>query len=199
MKTAIFDIECTDLAAVGAGIMLCVCIRPFTTQRTRTFRLDAYEYETDDAFGFFERQEKDMLTDIYAELDKYDMLVGHNIINFDIPYLRSRAYQHHISWNARPLVYDTLRGFRNSGFLTRQNGFGKPSASMDMVADFLGMDQLKIKLYPSHHWQNIWGNKVQRAEAMKDLTDHCERDVRMNAEMYPVLLANDPKVLIKRI
>jgi hypothetical protein len=199
MKSAIFDIECTDLAAVGAGVMLCVCVRPFTTQRTRTFRLDQYEYEPDDQFGFFERQEKDMLVDVYKELDSYDLLIGHNIINFDIPYLRSRAYQYGINWTSRPLVYDTLRGFRNSGFLTRQNGFGKPCASMDMVADFLGLDQLKTKIYPSQHWENIWGSKAKRMEAMALLVDHCQRDVRMNAEMYPILLANDPKVTIKRM
>jgi DNA polymerase elongation subunit (family B) len=195
----VFDIETTDLAAVGAGMILCVCIRPFSTQRTRTFRLDTYEYEQDDAFGFFQRQEKDLLAAVFEELDKYDLWVGHNIYNFDIPYLRSRAYQHGIAWNTRPLFYDTLKGFRNSGFLTRQNGFGKPCASMDMVADFLGLDQLKTKLYPAQHWQNIWGNKKQRLEALNMLVDHCERDVRMNAAMYPILLANDPKVVIKRM
>jgi len=199
MRSAIFDIECTDLAAVGAGIILCVCVRPFTTQRTRTWRLDSYEYEPDDEHGFFDRQEKDMLQEVFQELDGYDLLIGHNIRNFDIPYLRSRAYQYALPWWTRPLVFDTLTGFRNSGFLTRPNGFGKTSASMDMVADFLGLDQLKTKIYPSQHWRNIWGNKLQRIEAMNLLVDHCQRDVRMNAEMYPILLQNDPKVAIRRM
>jgi DNA polymerase elongation subunit (family B) len=161
--------------------------------------MDNFEYEPDDNFGFFQRQEKDLLNAVFEELDKYDLFIGHNIKNFDIPYLRSRAYQHQINWFKRPLFYDTLTGFRNSGFLTRQNGFGKPCASMDMVADFLGLDQLKTKIYPSQHWQNIWGNKKQRLEAMNLLVDHCERDCRMNAAMYPILLENDPKVTIKRM
>jgi hypothetical protein len=163
------------------------------------YRLDAYEYEPDDEFGFFERQEKDLLTEVCQELDKYDLLVGHYIQKFDIPYLRSRSYQYQIPWMTRPLTYDTFVGFRNSGFLTRPNGFGKPCASMEMVADFLGLAQEKTHIYPAEHWQNIWGSKVQRLEAMNSLVDHCQRDVRMNAAMFPILLANDPKVNIKRM
>lgn len=199
MKAAVFDIECTDLAAVGSGIILCAAVRPVATQRTRVFRIDSHEYEPSDEFGFFERQEKDLLNEIFEELDKYDMLVGHNVNRFDIPYLRSRAYQHGQNWWTHPLTYDTLEGFRRSGFLTRQNGFGKPSASMAMVADFLGLEQLKTAIYPREWWLGIWGNKKKRIEAMNEMVDHCQRDVRMNAQMFPILLTNDPKVNIKRL
>jgi uncharacterized protein YprB with RNaseH-like and TPR domain len=199
MKSAVFDIETTDLAAVGAGMVLCACIRPLSTNRTRTFRLDAYQYEPSDEFGFFERQERDLLAAIYEELSKYDLLIGHNIERFDIPYLRSRAYQHGLTWLQRPLTYDTMTGFRRSGFLTRQNGFGKPCAGMDMVADFLGIAQLKTKIYPRDWWQSIWGSAKKRLEALSEIVGHCERDVRLNANMYPILLASDPKVSIRRM
>jgi len=199
MKTAIFDIECTDLAAVGSGIVLCVGIRSMTTNRTKIFRIDQYEYEPSDEFGFFERQEKDLLVDAFEELDKYELLVGHNINRFDIPFLRSRAYQYGLNWWTHPLTYDTLEGFRRSGLLTRQNGFGKPSASMAMVADFLGLEQLKTGIYPREWWMTVWGNKKKRIEYMNEIVDHNVRDVRMNAQMWPILLANDPKVNIKRL
>lgn len=199
MKAAVFDIECTDLAAVGSGIVLCVGIRPLATNRTRVFRIDQYEYKASDEFGFLERQENDLLKDTFAELDKYDLLIGHNINRFDIPYLRSRAYQYGINWFTHPLTYDTLIGFRNSGFLTRPNGFGKPTASMAMVADFLGLEQLKTAIYPRDWWMGIWGNKIKRIESMNNIVDHNIRDVRLNSLMYPILLANDPKVNIKRL
>lgn len=199
MRSAVFDIETTDLCAVGSGIVLCVGVRPLATQRTRIFRLDAYEYEPDDEHGFFERQERDMLIEVCTELNKYDMLVGHNIDRFDIPFLRSRMYQFQLNWQTHPLTYDTFKGFRRTGFLTRQNGFGKPSASMDMVADFLGLKQDKTKIYPAAWWQSIWGCKAKRTEAMAEIVDHNQRDVRMNAAMYPILLANDPRVIIKRL
>lgn len=200
MKACVFDIETTDLAAVGAGMVLCVCVRSIATQKTKSFRLDAYQYEPDAEHGYFERQEKDLLTEVYGELQKYDLLIGHNIAKFDIPYLRSRAYQHGLSWAQRPLFYDTLMAFRRSGFLTRRpNGFGKPSAGMDMVADFLGVAQLKTKIYPRDWWASIWGNEKRRREAMAEIVDHCERDVRLNANMYPILLSSDPGVVIKRM
>lgn len=199
MKEAIFDIECTDLAAVGSGIVLCVGIRSTATNRTKIFRIDQYEYEPSDEFGFLERQEKDLLTEALAELDKYELLVGHNIDKFDIPFLRSRAYQYGMNWWTHPLTYDTLSGFRRSGLLTRQNGFGKPSASMAMVADFLGVEQLKTSIFPREWWLTVWGNKKKRQEHMNEVVDHNQRDVRLNAAMYPILLANDPKVCIKRL
>lgn len=199
MKAAVIDLETTTLEAIGAGILLCVGIRPLDTDRIRQWRLDQYEYEPDDNFGYFDRQEVDLLNDTIKELNKYDLLIGHNIDGFDIPYLRSRAYQHKINWWTHPLTYDTYKGFRRTGFLSRQNGFGKPIASMDMVADFLGLAQLKTKIYPREWWLTIWGDKSQRLVAMNEVVDHNERDVRLNAQMYPILLQNDPKVNIKRL
>jgi uncharacterized protein YprB with RNaseH-like and TPR domain len=199
MKVAVFDIETTELEAVGAGILLCVGIRPLATQRTRMFRIDSYDYKYDDGFGFLERQEKDLLKEVLDELDKYDLLVGHNIDRFDIPYLRSRAYSTGINWRTRPLTYDTMKGFRRAGFRTKLNGFGKPSASMAMVADFLGVEQLKTGVYPREWWQTVWGNKKARMKAMSELVQHNEFDVRLNSSIYPILLKNDPSVVIKRL
>jgi hypothetical protein len=70
---------------------------------------------------------------------------------------------------------------------------------MDMVADFLGLEQLKTKIYPREWWQSIWGNEERRTKAMNNIVDHNKRDIEMNAKMYPILLANDPRVIIKRL
>ena len=180
-------------------MVLCVGIRPLSTGRTRVFRLDQYSFDKSDEYGYFEREEEALLIDSIAELDKYDLLIGHNIDKFDIPFLRSRAYQFGCVWPAHPLTYDTMKGFRRSGFLTRQNGFGKPSAGMDMVADFLGVVQLKTKIYPREWWASIWGSKQKRLDAMNEIVRHNEQDVRLNTLIYPILLANDPRVIIKRL
>jgi DNA polymerase elongation subunit (family B) len=200
MKSAVMDIETTDLAAVGSGILLCVGIKPLNGGKSVTFRLDDYDGDTEnDEYGFFEKQEMNMLWNVVGELDKYDLLVGHYIDKFDVPFLRSRAYQYGCTWNSHPLTYDTKSAFRRTGFLTRQNGFGKTSASMDMVADFLGLEQLKTKIYPREWWQSIWGNKEERTKAMNNIVNHNKRDIEMNSKLYPLLLANDPRVIIKRL
>src|SRR3990172_8676650 len=93
MNSCVFDIETTSLGAVGAGILLAVCVRPTATQRTRSFRLDQYDFKASKEYGIVEREEKALLTDVMDELDKYDVLIGHNVIRYDIPYLKSRAFQ----------------------------------------------------------------------------------------------------------
>jgi len=198
MQSAVFDIETTDLGAVGAGIVLCVCIRPTQTQRTRTFQLDMWEYDPDPLFGFLEREETDLLKAVHTELAKYHILVGHHIDGFDLPYLKSRAFRLGIEWRINPFTYDTLKAFRRTHFLTRQNGFGKPSAGLDMVADFAGVKQEKTKIYPADWWESIWGNKQTRSEAIHKIVLHCQKDVRLNANILEVLWAADMRATIRR-
>jgi uncharacterized protein YprB with RNaseH-like and TPR domain len=195
----VFDIETTELEAVGAGIMLCVAIRPLATGRTRVFRIDSHLFKDDDEYGKFEREEKALLEETFNELDKYDLLIGHNINKFDIPFMRSRAYAQGIPWHSSPLTYDTMMAFRRTGFRTKMNGFGKPQAGMAAVADFLGVDFVKTAVHPRAWWLSIWGNKRQRTEAMKEMVEHNEWDVITNSRIYPILLQNDPKVVIKRL
>jgi len=199
MRSCVFDIETSDLAAVGAGVLICACVRPLATQRTRTFRIDEYKFKESDEFGFLEREETELLKDVMGELKQYDLLIGHNIDKFDIPFLRSRAFQLRAASEFRPFTYDTCKAFRRVGLRTVLNGFGKPSAGLGHVADFFGIKQEKNGIFPIEHWRTIWGNKLERIEAMNDLADHCQRDVRMNTLIYPALLDMDSRASIKRL
>jgi DNA polymerase elongation subunit (family B) len=198
MNSAVFDIETTSLEGVGGGILLCVCVRPLRTGRTRTFRIDAYNYDPDPDYGFFERQEKDLLATVLDELAKYDMLIGHNIDRFDMGFLKTRAVILGQPWLLHPFTYDTMKAFRRTGYRTIMNHFGKPSAGMAMVADFLGLEQTKTSIYPAEWWSSVWGNEKKRRETMAHIVDHCVRDVRTNAEMYERLMPVDDKALIRR-
>ena len=198
MRSAVFDIETTDLAAVGAGILLCVCIRPLSTGRTRTYRIDTYDKHKKNDHGFLEVEETEMMGEVIGELSQYDLLIGHNIDKFDIPYLRSRAFQLRRPFELWPFTYDTCKAFRRTGNRTVMNGFGKPSAGLAHVVDFFNIKQEKNGIYPVQHWMTVWGNKAQRIEAMNMLVEHCERDVRMNATIYPALLAMDTRAIIRR-
>jgi uncharacterized protein YprB with RNaseH-like and TPR domain len=198
MRTAIFDIETTDLAAVGAGILICACIQPEDAE-IKSFRIDNYKFKTDSRFGFLEREETALLNDVVEELKKYPLLVGHNIDKFDIPFLRSRAYRLNYPCDLYPFTYDTLKAFRRIGLRTVMNGFGKPSAGLAHVVDFFGIPQEKTGIFPVEHWRTIWGNEKERVAAMNTLVDHCIRDVRMNSLVYTALLQQDMRVSIKRL
>jgi len=198
LKSAVFDIESSALEGIGAGLLICACVRPLSTNRTRTFRLDTYKYDPSPEFGVFDRQERDLLADLVDELKAYDLLIGHNITGFDLGFLRTRAFRHNIPFPLRPVVYDTMQGFRRVKVRTIMNGFGKPSAGMAMVADLLGIRQEKTAIYPVEWWQSLWGNDVERADAMNNIVDHCQKDVRMNAQIYEMLLPLDERLVLKR-
>ena len=198
MQSAVFDIETTDLAGVGAGVLLCTCVRPLKTQKTRTLRLDSYKFEADKQFGIFEREEKCLVEETLEELEKYDLLIGHNIEGFDLGFLRTRAAVHGVPFRLEPIVYDTMKGFRRSKFRTRLNGFGKPTASLAMIADFLGIYQEKTSIYPVEWWSSLWGNELKRIEAMNNIVNHCQKDVRMNHGIYELILPHDKRLSLRR-
>ena len=198
MYSAVFDIETTDLGAVGAGIVTVVCIRPMQTQRTKTIHLGMYEFEKDDSYGFLEREETALLRAVLEEFRKYHVLIGHNIEKFDWPYLRSRAFIRDVSWDVYPALYDTLKAFRRTRFVTVPNGYGKPTGSLAHVADFAAITQEKTAIYPRARWEKIWGNKARREEALREEADHCQRDVRMNAQVFEFLWAADMRPTIKK-
>lgn len=198
MISATFDIETTSLAAVGAGIILCVCVRPTSTARTRTFRLDQYKFKPDKNYGLVEREETQLLKDVIDELSRYNVLIGHNIVRFDLPYIKSRAFQREVPPRSF-VAYDTLHAFRRTGYLTVPNHYGKPSGGMAMVADFLHIKQEKTSIFPSDWWEAVWAKESKRLEAMNEIVDHCQRDVRENAGVFPFLWEADPRPALKKV
>lgn len=180
-------------------MLICTCVRPLATNRTRTFRLDAYQYEPDPTnYGFFERQEKDLLSEVLQELAKYDLLIGHNIDGFDLGFLRTRAQRFNVPFFMNPFTYDTMKAFRRIQWRTVLNRIGKPTASLAMIADFLGVKQEKTAVYPVEWWGSIWGKEAERMDAMNNIVDHCSKDVRMNAQVYELMLPHDMKARVVR-
>ena len=197
MRTAVFDIETTSLAAVGEGILLGAVVRDVGSNCTNMYRIDGYK--GDRRLGFLEREEFTLLDDILCELARYDLLVGHNINKFDLPFLRTRAYRQGLEYKLVPFTYDTYKAFKRIGILTRPNGFGHPSAGLAHVIDYLGVPQKKDGVYPVEWWKAIWGNKKERHDAMDKIMNHCIEDVDMNSQGYPLLLSQDLRASIKRL
>ena len=198
MRSAVIDIETTALEGVGAGVILCACIRATTTGRVSTHRIEYRNEWNPSEEGFLQTEETNLLLSLINDMTNYDLLIGHNIDRFDLPYIRSRAQARQVPFFQNPFVYDTMRAFGRTKLRTVLNGYGQPSKSMAMIADFLGLDQLKTNIYPRQWWQSIWGNAEEREAAMQEIIDHCKRDVRTNHEIYDLLLQYDMKASIKR-
>lgn len=189
MRACVFDIETSALEAIGAGVLLCAVVRP-VGGRSVTFRADEFK----EPYG----QEGPLVAAVVFALSKFDLWIGHNVIGFDHPWLKSRALFFGLPEIPRPFLYDTFKAFRRLGYKTTMNGYGKPRASLAHAIDFYGYEQEKNGIYPRHHWEVVWGNDKQRAAAMGDLVNHCQADVRMTERLYQALLPVDYGALIKR-
>lgn len=185
MKTCVFDIETTDLAAVGPGWILCAVVMDADRGTKTVFRYDELKCE----LGV----EVKLVSEIVKELSKYPIWIGHNIDKFDWPYIKSRANSLNVPIHLETTVtYDTLKAFRRSGLKTVSNSYGQPTGRLDHLADFFGIKQLKTPIYPREHWLTVWGTGVNRKEAMNALVDHCVRDVTMTDKVYERLWLADP-------
>jgi DNA polymerase elongation subunit (family B) len=187
----VFDIETTALEAVGAGMVLVAVVKPLGDPRCRVFRID----RSGDEFG----HEVNLLTKLIAELSKYSLVIGHNIEGYDFPFLKTRCRVLGVPFTYRPLVYDTLKGFKRTGFRTVLNKIGKPSAGLDMVVDGYGHTQRKTKIYPAAWWAAVWGSVSDRSVAMTEMVDHCVKDVEMNELIFHDVMQDDPNPTIKRV
>lgn len=185
MKTCVFDIETTDLAAVGSGWILCAVILDADRGTKQVYRYDESKCELG--------HEAKLVEAIVKALSEYPVWIGHNIDKFDWPYIKSRANALGIPIHLDTTVtYDTLKAFRRSGLRTIANSYGKPTGRLDHIADFFGIEQLKTPIYPREHWVTVWGQGVNRRKAMDKLVDHCLRDVKLNDQVYRRLWLADP-------
>jgi len=187
VKTAVFDIETTDLSAVS-GFILCAVIKEVGKKPT-VLRYDRFR----DKPG----REIKLLKAILSELSKYDILVGHNIANFDIPFIKTRGMVLDVDIDLNPFVYDTLPAFRRTGILTKRGFAGRPIASLGFVADALGVPQMKTAIYPREHAQTHFGLNTETS--MAKLVEHCVADVIMTEQVFLRLLKFDRKAKIVRI
>ena len=189
-NACVLDIETTALEAVGGGFILCAVLKPLGNKSVKIFRVD----RSHDELG----KEKNMLTKLIAELKKYDLVIGHNLEGFDFNYIKTRAMILKVPFPQRPLIYDTYKGFKRTGYRTVLTRMGKPSGSLDMVIDLFRKKQRKTKIYPNHHWDTVWGSPPERHAAMRDLIEHCVADVLMNEELFWYVFEADYSPILKR-
>lgn len=186
MRTCIFDIETSDLAAVGPGFVLCAIVKEEEKDKLFTFRYDQIK-------GCSPGNDKELVKELLDCLLSYRILIGHNIEEFDWKYLRTRAAFWGLDYKSTGVVtYDTLKAFRRTGFKTVSNFVGKPTGRLDHIIDFFGLNQEKTPIYPREHWVTVWGQGQEREMAMNKLVAHCKSDVRMTEEIYNRLWVNDP-------
>ena|ERR1700675_3910218 len=157
-----FDLETSSLNA-NFGIVLCGVIKGSDRKKPYVFRGDDYKpwkagHRSDDS---------QLITDIVAQLNRYDVLVAHNGARFDVNFLRTRMAK----WKQAPFpnkkLVDPVQVARNKLRMS--------SNSLASLASLIGAGE-KTPVDG-----NLWllasldGDK----EAMDQIVKHCVVDVEI--------------------
>jgi DNA polymerase elongation subunit (family B) len=120
--------------------------------------------------GFFkDAPRRRMLKPLLEAIDEADMLIGHNIVRFDLPILNAECLRLGFPPLPAKLVHDTMSLVRTKGFKKGQ----------DVLAGVLGVVSEKQAMN-WHEWQVAYAE-----DGWKSIRSRCVGDVIQHKEMYP--------------
>ncbi len=158
---ATFDIETSNLNA-DFGIILCCVIKPAHSKKAIVLRGD--EYPT-----WKTKRSNDcaLVQDIAAELEKYSVLIAHNGLRFDLPFIRTRQ----LRFGKKPLpeikIVDPV--------LIARNKLRLSGNSLRRVTEHVGCAG-KTEVH-GHQWLEAALDGSRKA--MNYIVDHCVADVEI--------------------
>jgi hypothetical protein len=176
LKGAVFDIETMSFATGGIrNHIVCTCILSLDSDEIKTMKLSFKDHHDD----------RRVLEEIIGELSEYDILIGHNIAEFDFNWLNSRLIYHGMNQpDKRWLYYDTYQRARAMAIKADRKSLG-------FLADFFRIEGSKTSVMPVS-WSMIDSPKEDEFEkSLADIIYHCECDVRLNRELFFALWARD--------
>jgi DNA polymerase elongation subunit (family B) len=118
--------------------------------------------------GFFKPElRREMVIALSEQIEKADMVTGHNILRFDLPVLNSECLRLGLSPLKSVLAQDTMRIVKTKGFKKGQDNIGKllETAEQKLSLDWQGWEEA----YEQDGWQTI--------------KDRCVSDVVMHKQM----------------
>lgn len=167
VRIGVLDIETTGLNA-GFGVVLCAVVKAYAPDEVKIFRADHYEP--------WKRGERandgPLLRDILAYTEDVDVIVAHNGLKFDLPFLRTRALVHGLPPVNFQKIIDPVQ-------LARQH-FRFPGNSLNSISHVIGTKAEKTPLKPET-WQKAALNGD--AAAMEEIVQHCVFDVDVLEEV----------------
>lgn len=172
MRVVGFDLECTHLSGMIGRILCCSFkdIAPDHKGKLRTFRADKAPYKQKDIID-----DGKLAVAIRDELEKYEVIVGHNSKLFDVKFLNARL----LKVGERPLKpiwhIDTMWIVRSKFRI---------SSKLDNVQQFLGLPDAKTPI----SWDQWARGAAFNGTAMNDIVTHCEQDVKVLEQAYWKLL-----------
>jgi DNA polymerase elongation subunit (family B) len=119
--------------------------------------------------GFFkDAPRRRMLAPLIKAIHEADMLIGHNIVRFDLPILNAECLRLGFGPLPEKLVHDTMNLVKTKGFKKGQ----------DVLAGVLGVASEKQAMN-WHQWQEAYAE-----DGWRGIKSRCVKDVIQHKEMY---------------
>lgn len=172
LRAGVFDVETQSFDAIGEdGVFVCGCILPLDSDEIITSRLEVADKGDD----------KRALAEFIGHLWTFDILIGHNIIAFDLNWLNTRRMYHGMPNLRSWLLFDTYQASRA---LPLSSG-GK---SLGNLEDVFGLEGIKTTIRKTT-WSKARSQDPEVfATSMAKTIYHCEQDVIGQRELFDVLL-----------
>ena len=178
MRIVAWDLETTDLGG-NFGRILCCSFKPILPPnegrsmgkgKVYTFRADDPEYAGSDIID-----DSKLALAIRDELERYDLLVGHNSLLYDRKFLNARL----IKAGERILLpkwhFDTMWVVRTQF---------RMSSKLNNVQKMLGLPDEKTEI----DWDSWARAGAYSKPGMDEVVHHCEQDVKVLEQAYWKLL-----------
>lgn len=170
MKVCFWDLETTNLSALMGRILCCSFAE--LEGEAYTFRQDHPDFT-----GETLTDDSNLVLAIREELETYDLIVAHNGRLFDIPLLNARLAKAGLGPLKTHFMLDT-RWYLNSASMR----IG--SAKLENAAKFFELGNQKTPI----SW-DVWQRAAAlERDAMDSVVEHCEADVKVLRELYPIVL-----------
>ena len=156
---ACFDLECSSLNADFGIILAAVIKTPF--KKPKIFRLD----KMNPHWKTRRSDDSPIVKAVAEELVKYDILVAHNGVDFDVPFLRTRLMIHDLPPFPDIKIVDPVKIARRNLRLS--------SNRLERIASTLGVNQ-KLRVDG-----RVWMSAILDGDrrAMDQIVDKCVADV----------------------
>lgn len=160
-KIVFFDLECTSLKPT-IGRILCASFLPLDGE-PYTFTAIDRKYRTRDVYD-----DSKLAIAIRDELEKYDIIVGHNSKWFDLKFLNARLLR--VGERIKDAQYhvDTMWSWRS-----KSSSWSK----LDSILKFMNSENQKTEIEWEQWMRALGWDRKLREEAMAEIVTHCEADV----------------------
>jgi len=175
IRTGFVDIEATDLGASWGHVLCCSFCDEWGD--VKTFRLDDPKYAGDNL-----ADDSRLVVAIRDEMEKYDVVVGHNFRLYDRAFLNARIMRKPKPDGTRERPISLLLKIVDTLFMAGGQNLRLGSRRLDNIARYFELDEQKTPL-TGQTWQ-LAGAGVK--EAMDLVVEHCEHDVRVERLAFEV-------------